>query len=122
MDDLLQNESKRINKLLHVVVHDPCWKNQHSLLDSDYRGHSKYKYRIEGKNDSTFFTNGSLYLPYYYFVESKFYCLAIMYQNKFEIIICSETVNHQKENKKITKKQKFMMIKVTISSYLEVCS
>lgn len=49
-----------------------------------------------------FFTNGSLYFPYYHiFIESKSYCLAIIHQNKFDVIICSETVNLQKRTIKI---------------------
>lgn len=93
LNDSLQNGSKRVNELFHLVVHDPCQKDQHYLLNSNDKDHSKYKY--------IFFNNGSLYLLYdHIFIESRSYCLAIVHQNKFDVIICSETVNYQKNRKR----------------------
>jgi len=89
----LQNGSKRVNELFHLTIHDPCQQDQHYLLDSDYEDLSKYNYM--------FFTNGSLYLPYNHtFIESTSYCLAIMHRNKFDVTICSETINYQKNKKR----------------------
>ncbi|KAM0730253.1 hypothetical protein ACS0PU_004130 [Formica fusca] len=90
IDDLLQNENEKVNELFLLVVHDPCQKTRHYLLDL---------------YDNVFLIDGSLYLPYSNaIIESTSYCLAIVDQNIFAVNVCFEimkkimnnTINHNK--------------------------
>ncbi|CAL1687357.1 unnamed protein product [Lasius platythorax] len=78
-NDSSESESKRVDELFQLVVHDPCQANYRLILHEDY-------------NDYMIFANGSLYLPYYkIFANSTSYCLAVVDGDKFKVIICSET-------------------------------
>jgi len=80
-NDSLQSENKTVDELFQLIIYDPCKKNRRLL---------PYGYQY----DYTFFANGSLYLSYYkIFAKSTSYCLAIIEGDKFEVIICSETLD-----------------------------
>lgn len=89
INDLLQNENKRADELFQLTVHDPCGETELSI---PLHRNDRTKYMI--------LANGSLYLPYYNMsIESTFYCLTVVHQNKFDMTICSRTM------KKLMKKE-----------------
>ncbi|XP_072748811.1 G-protein coupled receptor Mth2-like isoform X2 [Anoplolepis gracilipes] len=79
-----QNENKRADELFQLVVHDPCQKTGHFVLNSNnYPDH-----------DYILLANGSLYQPYHdKFTRSTSYCLAVVHRDTFDVIICNDTMN-----------------------------
>ncbi|XP_029163486.1 uncharacterized protein LOC114934939, partial [Nylanderia fulva] len=91
-NDSLQSENKTVDELFPLIVQYPCQETKHFLLNSnDSDDYDKY----------IFFTNGSLYLPYFeIFIESMSYCLAVVDQNQFDAIVCSETLNNTNDKER----------------------
>lgn len=87
---LVQNEDKGSNKtLFKLIVHDPCQKTGHFVLNSDNYPDDEY----------IFLANGSLYQPHHdKFIQSTSYCLAIVHREEFDVIICINTKNEIKES------------------------
>ncbi|GAB1862788.1 G-protein coupled receptors family 2 profile 2 domain-containing protein [Camponotus japonicus] len=80
-NDSLQSENKTVDELFQLTIYDPCQENR-TLLPYGYQ------------YDYMFFVNGSLYLSHYkIFAKSASYCLAIIEGDKFEVTICSETLD-----------------------------
>ncbi|EFN69277.1 hypothetical protein EAG_09687, partial [Camponotus floridanus] len=78
-NDSLQSENKTVDELFQLTIYDPCQENRTLLPDG-------FQYM--------FFANGSLYISSYkIFAKSTSYCLAITEGDKFEVIICSETLD-----------------------------
>ncbi|XP_011267009.1 G-protein coupled receptor Mth2-like [Camponotus floridanus] len=76
VNNSLNNENK--GELFLLVVHDPCPKTGHYLLNSYY---------------NTFLPNGSLYLPYYNtIIESTSYCFATVDNDIFAVNVCLESI------------------------------
>ncbi|XP_072748825.1 probable G-protein coupled receptor Mth-like 10 isoform X1 [Anoplolepis gracilipes] len=74
-----QDESKRGDEALLLIVHDPCPKTGHYLIDSNL-----YNYQF-----NLFLADGSVYLPYFNLViDPKSYCLAVMDQNRYDVNVC----------------------------------
>jgi len=93
INDSFQTESEKVDDAFLLVVHDPCQKTGHYLMNP---------YSIQNK----FLINGSLYLPYYNtVVEPTSYCLAVVDYNIFAVNVCfeimkkiiSKTTNNNKD-------------------------
>ncbi|XP_011267013.2 G-protein coupled receptor Mth2-like [Camponotus floridanus] len=93
INDSFQTESEKVDDAFLFVVHDPCQKTGHYLMNP---------YLIQNK----FLINGSLYLPdYNTIVEPTSYCLAVVDYNIFAVNVCfeimkkiiSKTTNNNKD-------------------------
>ncbi|XP_019885086.2 probable G-protein coupled receptor Mth-like 10 [Camponotus floridanus] len=93
INDSFQTKSEKVDDAFLLVVHDPCQKTGHYLMNP---------YLIQNK----FLINGSLYLPdYNTIVEPTSYCLAVVNYNIFAVNVCfeimkkiiSKTTNNNKD-------------------------
>lgn len=81
-NNLIQIGNQKVDELYPLIVQNPCRQTVRFSLFPGYF-HKYYQYM--------FFTNSSLYLPYFdIFIESTSYCLAVVDYNQFDAIICLE--------------------------------
>ncbi|XP_029176127.1 probable G-protein coupled receptor Mth-like 10 [Nylanderia fulva] len=110
-NDLMQNESKRVDEFFQLAVYDPCLKARRSTV---HDGH-QYEYKI--------FANGSIYLPYYKILfkstYSTSYCLAVLLEreSRFEVTYCSEISDEVFRNALKQKLPEFSWITQLINIY-----
>jgi len=74
-------KNKDPNQVFQLIVHDPCQESDHLLLNETNDLDNKY----------VLFANGSLYQSRQdKFMQSTSYCLAIVHQDKYDVIVCKQ--------------------------------
>jgi len=75
--------NKNPDQVFQLIIHDPCQESDHLLLNE-----------IDDlNNEYVLFANGSLYQSQgnqNEFMQSANYCLTIVHQNKYDVIICKK--------------------------------